>query len=114
MFDWNENDLQRGKPALMDTPTLIEWIQRQLETLEETQERIKLLRENQILGKLVIRGALSENQAREIKDSFAEHVRTGSPMYIPDHMEVTEIHSGAGVERLYVQAIEAFRNYSGE
>lgn len=37
--DWDERVLELGKPAIMDTPTLIEWIQRQLETPEETQNR---------------------------------------------------------------------------
>lgn len=36
---WNENQLSLGKPRCMDTPTLIEWIQRQLETSEETHAR---------------------------------------------------------------------------
>lgn len=38
-MNWNENQLSLGKPRCMDTPTLIEWIQRQLETEEETHER---------------------------------------------------------------------------
>lgn len=37
--DWSENALSLGKPELMDVPTLIEWIQRQLETKEETKAR---------------------------------------------------------------------------
>jgi len=36
---WNEQDLELGHPSVMDTPTLIEWIQRQLETPEETKDR---------------------------------------------------------------------------
>lgn len=38
-MNWNENQLSLGKPRCMDTPTLIEWIQRQLETEEETHAR---------------------------------------------------------------------------
>lgn len=33
--DWNEDALSLGRPKAMDTPTLIEWIERQLETPEE-------------------------------------------------------------------------------
>lgn len=38
MYDWNENALSLGRPDCMDTPTLIEWIQRQLETVEEIMD----------------------------------------------------------------------------
>lgn len=37
--DWDDNQLSLGKPACMSTPTLIEWIQRELETPEETTRR---------------------------------------------------------------------------
>ncbi len=37
--DWDDNQLSLGKPALMSTPTLIEWIKRQLETPAQTQTR---------------------------------------------------------------------------
>ena len=36
---WDERALELGNPATMDAPTLVEWIQRQLETSEETAER---------------------------------------------------------------------------
>ncbi len=36
---WDEDQLSLGRPAAMDTDTLIEWIYRQLETEEETQAR---------------------------------------------------------------------------
>lgn len=36
---WDARVLELGKPDLMDTPTLIEWIERQLETPEETEAR---------------------------------------------------------------------------
>lgn len=36
---WSDTGLSLGKPACMDTDTLIEWIQRQLETEAETRER---------------------------------------------------------------------------
>lgn len=38
-IDWNGADLERGKPELMDNPTFIEWITRQLESPEETEAR---------------------------------------------------------------------------
>lgn len=37
--DWNNQQLELGRPAVMDTPTLIEWIQRQIETPQETLQR---------------------------------------------------------------------------
>lgn len=43
--DWNPDDLKRGKPELMDNPTYIEWMNRQLETEEETIQRLNLMKE---------------------------------------------------------------------
>jgi hypothetical protein len=37
--DWDERILELGNPELMDPPTLIEWIQRQLESEEDTKAR---------------------------------------------------------------------------
>ena len=37
--DWDERLVELGKPALMDIPSLIEWLRRQLETPEETAAR---------------------------------------------------------------------------
>lgn len=37
--EWDDRQLSLGNPRCMDTPTLIEWIQRQLESPEETTER---------------------------------------------------------------------------
>jgi hypothetical protein len=42
--DWDERVLLLGKPKLMDTPTLIEWIQRQLETPAQTLIRFLVMR----------------------------------------------------------------------
>jgi hypothetical protein len=43
--DWNEDQLSLGKPQAMDTPTLIEWIQRQLETPVQTLARFLQMQE---------------------------------------------------------------------
>lgn len=37
--DWDERVLELNNPKIMDTPTFIEWIQRQLESPEETKAR---------------------------------------------------------------------------
>lgn len=37
--DWDERALELDNPACMDVPTLVEWIQRHLETPAETAAR---------------------------------------------------------------------------
>jgi len=116
MFDWNENDLQRGKPALMDTPTLIEWIQRQLETVEETEARIHELRAQDIGSRVIISGAITANEVRNLKAEWVESAMTGKPMVLPDDVEVTSVYADNIrymdlVEARYTNALSSMRRY---
>lgn len=92
--DWDNDQLSLGKPHCMDTLTLIEWIERQLETEQETRNRHEFMRElyklwhgdhQGIYGCCInggFRPLLTINERRTTKDT-----------------------------KLYDQALEAFRNY---
>lgn len=93
--DWDENALSLGVPRVMDTPTLIEWIQRQLETLDETEKRLEEMR----------------RQHREWHQTapgiFSCCIFTNRQ---PSFMLTTP--NEARTEELYEKALEAFRAYS--
>ena len=39
--DWNEDHISLGNPILMDNATFLEWSTRQMETPEETKQRLE-------------------------------------------------------------------------
>lgn len=95
---WDENSLSLGLPACMDTPTLIEWIQRQLETKEKTAERHGILREEHAAWHATTPGiyaccmlirapVLTPNEARQIREKVGTH--DGKMIVLDEGMTVT-------------------------
>lgn len=77
---WSEQQLALGKPICMSTETLIEWIQRQLETPEETEARHRVIfpeQDDEVtifsdIGPIITikNGVMTPNEARDIKTEF--------------------------------------------
>lgn len=96
MYDWNENALSLGRPDYMDTPTLIEWIQRQLETVEETSARLNALQEERHRKPSLIL-TLNEQRLNEsasldvIREALYSHAN-GKTMILSEGMTVTYLN----------------------
>lgn len=87
--DWDDNQISLGKPECMSTPTLIEWIQRQLETPEETRARHDLMK---------IRHRIWHENTHGI---YACCITSG----------IITVNEHRSSERLMQQALEAFKGY---
>lgn len=102
-MNWNENQLSLGKPRCMDTPTLIEWIQRQLETEAETHARHVELGLNDEVVEVFVHGQ-SEPIAR---------YKNGGMVYIhPGLVSQTEANDIKTRQERYVESRSDWIKYS--
>lgn len=91
--DWDDNQLSLGKPDCMDTPTLIEWIERQLETPAETKYRHTVMQADHL------------KWHEHNPGIYACCIQTGA-------LSLRVPYVKKNSEELYQQALEAFRSYS--
>lgn len=92
--NWNTQQLELGVPTLMDTVTLIEWIQQQLETERNTYARHEERRELHRLWHINTPGI------------FGCCINAGVAMLF-----TTNERRQMGSEALYRKALDAFESY---
>lgn len=91
---WDEDALSLGRPSCMDTPTLIEWIEQQLESKEETEVRHQVIaeaRKSAILSCCIQTGSMSINEARAIRARFEESYNERGVIVLSEGMTLTPI-----------------------
>lgn len=93
-WPWDEDALSLGRPRAMDTPTLIEWIQRQLETEEETEARHQEIREGfPSVLQLIQLQATSMYDVRSLRERWEAAKESDSGVvYLDKGMSITPIN----------------------